>query len=119
MLRFLNIIAVLLAGACAFFLYSMKFETRMLEKKTAALAKTVKDERRSIAVLKAEWSHLTRPERIERLARKHLGLKPLKASQILTAKQYATLRGPTPAEVAARLLGQPVPPQSGRRASLY
>ncbi|MGI9387155.1 MAG: cell division protein FtsL [Methyloligellaceae bacterium] len=103
MLRFLNIIAVLLAGACAFFLYSMKFETRMLERETAALTKTIKDERRSIAVLKAEWSHLTRPERVERLARKHLGLQPLQVYQMsdlkdLPTPQSANHASPDPAD---------------------
>lgn len=82
MLRFLNIVAVLLAGASAFFLYSMKYETRMLDKRTVELARKLKDERRSIVLRRAEWSHLSRPERLERLARKHLGLKPLEVHQI-------------------------------------
>jgi cell division protein FtsL len=91
MLRFLNIVAVLLAGAFAFFLYSMKYETQSLEKRKAGLERQKEDLHRSIAVLRAEWSHLTRPERVERLARLHLGMKPLEVHQIA---QLETLRLP-------------------------
>ncbi|GBF26114.1 cell division protein FtsL [bacterium MnTg02] len=86
MLRLLNVVAVVLAGAFAFFLYSMKFETRTLESRTVELARKIKAERQSIAILKAEWSHLSRPERIERLARTHLGLRPLEVRQISELK---------------------------------
>ena len=58
-------------------------------------------------------------KRIDRLARKHLGLKPLKARQLLTAKQYEALRRPSPAEVAARLLGQAAPLKTRRQAALH
>jgi hypothetical protein len=37
-----------------------------------------------VAVLRAEWSMLNRPERIERLAKKYLNLAPATPQQLLT-----------------------------------
>ena len=37
-----------------------------------------------IAILKAEWAYLSRPDRIEQLAERLLELKPLGAHQIIT-----------------------------------
>jgi hypothetical protein len=35
-------------------------------------------------LLQAEWSSLTRPERLQKLASEHLKLQPIKASQFVT-----------------------------------
>lgn len=117
----MRVISLFLAGcvvAFAFVIYELKDETRALDQRAAELRQSIRAERDAVAVLRAEWSHLNRPERIEKLARKHLGLTPLKASQYLTASQYEALRQPSPAEVAARLLGQPAPLNPRRQASL-
>ena len=48
------------------------------------LQKDIETERDGVAVLRAEWSLLNRPERIERLAQKYLKLAPARASQLVT-----------------------------------
>ena len=117
-MRVFNLLLVGCVITLAFVIYELKYESRALEQRVADVRQSIRTERDAVAVLRAEWSHLNRPKRIERLARKHLGLKPLKASQYLTAKQYEALRQPTPAEVAARLLGQPDPSSGHRQAAL-
>lgn len=117
----MRVFNLLLAGALAalvYTIYGLKHESRELGQRIAEVKLSIRAERDAVAVLRAEWSHLNRPKRIERLARKHLGLKPLKAKQFLTARQYEELRQPTPAEVAARLLGQTQELKTRRQAAL-
>ncbi len=84
MLRFVNISLVLGLVALAYVIYQVKYESRALDVEIASLGKEIDEERDSIAVLRAEWSLLNRPERIERLAQKYLKLAPAKPAQLLT-----------------------------------
>jgi cell division protein FtsL len=84
MLRFVNICLVLGLVALAYVIYQVKYETRALDAEIASLNKKIDEERDAIAVLRAEWSLLNRPERIERLAKKYLKLAPAKPLQLVT-----------------------------------
>ncbi len=84
MLRFVNICLVLGLVALAYGIYQVKYEARGLDADIASLGKKIDEERDSIAVLRAEWSLLNRPERIERLAQKYLKLAPAKPFQLVT-----------------------------------
>lgn len=84
MLRFVNICLVLGLVALAYVIYQVKYEARGLDAEIASLGKRIDEERDALAVLRAEWSLLNRPERIERLAQKYLKLAPAKPSQLLT-----------------------------------
>ncbi len=117
-MRVFNLLLVGCLAVLVYTIYGLKYESLALERHVADVRQSIRAERNAVAVLRAEWSHLNRPKRIERLARKHLGLKPLKAKQFLTPKQYEALRRPSPAEVAARLLGQTAPLQTLRQAAL-
>lgn len=77
----------------ALVIYEVKYETRMLDARTDELHKAIEEERNAIAVLRAEWSLLNRPERIERLARKYLGLEPLEAQRMVTLNGMETPQG--------------------------
>lgn len=87
MLRFVNICLVLGLVALAYVIYQVKYEARVLDEQIVALNKKIDDERDSIAVLRAEWSLLNRPERIERLARKYLKLEPVRPQQLVILDQ--------------------------------
>ncbi|HET7851330.1 MAG TPA: hypothetical protein VFK91_01115, partial [Methyloceanibacter sp.] len=76
MLRFVNICLVLALVALAYVIYEGKYEARALDEDIGGLRKDIETERDAVAVLRAEWSLLNRPERIERLAEKHLKLAP-------------------------------------------
>jgi cell division protein FtsL len=84
MLRFINICLVLGLVALACVIYQVKYQARGLDADIRALNQQIGEERDAIAVLRAEWSLLNRPERIERLAQKHLKLAPAKPVQIVT-----------------------------------
>lgn len=117
----MRVINLLLAGCVitfAFVIYELKYETAELSERVAELRESIRGERDAVAVLRAEWSHLNRPDRVERLARKHLGLEPLKARQLLTISQYKALNRSNAAEMAARMLGQSLPARSRERAAL-
>lgn len=84
MLRFVNICLVLALVALAYVNYQVKYEARGLDEEIVALNKKIEEGRDAIAVLRAEWSLLNRPERIERLAEKHLKLGGTQPQQLLT-----------------------------------
>src|SRR6478736_808505 len=84
MLRFINICLVVALVALAYVIYDGKYEARALDEDIGGLRKDIETERDAVAVLRAEWSLLNRPERIERLAAKHLKLAPARPQQLVT-----------------------------------
>jgi len=115
MLRFVNICLVLGLVALAYVIYQVKYEARGLDSEIAALGKRIDEERDALAVLRAEWSLLNRPERIERLAQKYLKLAPAKPSQLLTVNTVTDrdfdrtrpdIAAPAPAAKAAKSAGK-------------
>lgn len=68
-MRFITTTSIFLALASAFLLYGLNYDTRQLEARVAQEELSVSKARSDIAVLKAERAYLTRPERIEPLAR--------------------------------------------------
>ncbi len=83
MLRFVNICLVLGLVALAYVIYQSKYEAHALDERIIVLNKEIETERDALAVLRAEWSLLNRPERIERLAQKYLKLAPAHPQQLL------------------------------------
>ncbi|MCV6574444.1 MAG: hypothetical protein OIF58_01810 [Cohaesibacter sp.] len=83
--RFLNL--VLFCGVLlgAFWLYQVKQQARETEAQIADLQRQIDVEKEALLLLKAEWSYLNRPERVQKLAERfaeQLGLKEVKAHQI-------------------------------------
>ncbi|WP_374305430.1 hypothetical protein [Methylocella sp.] len=83
MVRILNVLAVLALIGSAIYAYSIKYDTIFHAEKIAKLKHQIKAEQDRVATLKAEWSHLTRPERVQMLADKFLDLQPLALRQIV------------------------------------
>jgi cell division protein FtsL len=87
MLRLLNIIAVLALVGSAVYAYSIKYQTSYRAEQITKTKIEIRQERDAIAVLRAEWAYMTRPERIQQLADAYLsGMKRLDATQIVTAQ---------------------------------
>ncbi|MDZ4738439.1 MAG: hypothetical protein SGJ03_00855 [Alphaproteobacteria bacterium] len=83
MIRASGAIAIALLLLVSFALYNgvyrVKAQTRELKDLDGAITK----EAEAIRVLKAEWSFLNQPERLQDLARRHLTLGPTGARQIV------------------------------------
>jgi cell division protein FtsL len=92
MLKIANFVFVLATLGTASVLYSHEHATRGSERELAREKAAIVDTAEAIKLLKAEWSSLTRPERLQFLAQTQLGMKPM------TPDQYVT-----EAELAARL----------------
>ncbi len=91
-MRILNLAAFCFAVTSALLLYSLNYETRRLEAHVQAQERAADKARSDIAILKAERSHLSRPDRIDALARQ-LGLTPPRPDQILGASELSSLGG--------------------------
>jgi cell division protein FtsL len=83
MVRLLNLLAIIALIGSAIYAYSIKYETIFHAEKIAELKHQIRDEQDAIGMAKAEWAHVTRPERIRLLADKLLDLQPLALNQIV------------------------------------
>jgi len=82
MFRFLNVVVLAVLMSAAVYVYKIKYEATSQVEQIARLKADIKAEQSAIADLKAQWSDLNRPERIQALAEKHLALKPMAIPQI-------------------------------------
>ncbi|GEO81817.1 cell division protein FtsL [Pararhodospirillum oryzae] len=92
-------------------LFLVANEVGAREKELNRLHAEIRRTTESIHVLRAEWSFLNDPSRLERLADAHLGLKPVRPDQYVSLSQlpYAPLASaPAPDETPA-LAAQPTP----------
>jgi hypothetical protein len=63
--------------------YNLKLKTRALEGVARDLVTTLQDEGDFLALMRAEVSYLSRPERIDDMARKTLKLEPIASGQLV------------------------------------
>jgi cell division protein FtsL len=98
--KFLNALLVVTVLVSGFVLYSLEHNTRGLERRVAKLEHGIAEEIESTKFLNAEWSSLTRPDRLKKLADQHLGLKTLQAVQIVKLNE---LGQKVPAEPVMKL----------------
>ncbi len=102
MIRVTSLIWVSLAGAIGFGLYHLKQEVQALEDNLFRLNRNILTEQEAIHVLRAEWSYINQPSRLQSLAARHLDLQPTKPAQIGT---LATLP-PLPSSPAAPMVAE-------------
>jgi len=85
MIRLLNILAIAALIGSAVYAYTVKYETIYRAEQITKLKHEIQAERDAIGVLRAEWAHLARPERIQDLASKYLDLQPMTLNQVVMA----------------------------------
>jgi hypothetical protein len=81
MLRVLNILVIAALVLPAAYVYKIKFEATLQAERVSKLRAEIRRERDAIAILRAEWTQLDRPDRIQSLAQRHLKLRPVEVAQ--------------------------------------
>ena len=87
----------------AFWAYGSSYETRTLERQVARLEREIGARHQELAMLRAEWAYLNRPDRLHELAEMNfemLGLVPLSSDHFAETDQVAY-----PATTGPRELG--------------
>ena len=80
-MRLLHLIVVAALVSAAASVYKLKFDSALQAERVAKLAADLRRERDAIASLRAEWSQLDNPGRIQGLAERHLKLRQIDATQ--------------------------------------
>ncbi|MGH6854051.1 MAG: cell division protein FtsL [Aestuariivirga sp.] len=94
--KFFNAILVVTLLVSGFLLYSLEHSTRGYERNIARLERQISGSREEIKLLDAEWSSLTRPDRLQRLAAQHLELQTIQARQIVKLDELGSTVPPEP-----------------------
>ena len=81
-MRLVNLVVVVALVFAAMWVYKIKFDSTLQAERVAKLRTEIRIERDNLAALKAEWSKLDNPLRVEGLAKRHLALQPVDAAQI-------------------------------------
>lgn len=82
MIRLLHLLAISILIGSAAYAYSIKYDTLYYAEEVTKLRGKLGREREAIAVAKAEWSLLTRPDRLQRIVDQHLDLQLMSVNQL-------------------------------------
>jgi cell division protein FtsL len=81
MIRLLNICVIVALVVAAVYVYRIKFESTRKGEQVARLRLDIRRERDAVADLRAQWSRLDNPIRIQELAQRHLALRMIDSHQ--------------------------------------
>jgi len=81
-LRITALVYMACFAALAMGLYLVKYSVQNIQREVEATRTELAQEKESLHLLKAEWAYLNRPDRLNRLANKHLSLVPLDSKRI-------------------------------------
>jgi hypothetical protein len=105
MTRWLQIISVVAASGAAIFVFQIKYRAEKVADHATELQRQLDQENETISLLKAEWSLLIQPSRVQELVERHaelLKLKPLDPAQITNIENLPMRpAGPAPDDEAA------------------
>lgn len=102
MIRLLNVLAIACLVGTAIFAYSVKYETIFRAEKIVQLHEKLQAETDAIGTLRAEWEHVSRPERIGALADQFLTLQQPSLTQIVPITGLPD-KGPPQDEIGQKL----------------
>ena len=87
MWRFLHAAAIAALIGSAAYVYGVKYRTIYASEQLVKTRHLIDKEKDAINLLRAEYAHLARPDRVQALADAKLGLQPLALSQIATVDE--------------------------------
>jgi hypothetical protein len=82
MMRVMNICVIAALVAAAAYVYKIKFESTRQVERVAKIRMEIRREQDAVAALRAEWSALDNPVRIQDLSNRHLALQPIDPRQL-------------------------------------
>jgi hypothetical protein len=85
-MRIIHLFVIAALVFAATYVYRIKLDSTSRTERVLRLRAEIREQRDAIAALRAEWSKLDAPLRLQGLAERHLPLKPL------TATQYDSLK---------------------------
>jgi cell division protein FtsL len=94
MIKRSTIIFAVIASFAGWGLFQVKYRVLTLERQYKQARKNITETHESIHILKAEWSHLTNPERLKVLAQHHLHMHPIQASQLISWEKVPSAKEP-------------------------
>jgi len=119
-IKLLHVVAIGALVSSALYAYTIKYGTTLEAEQLQKIKSKAQREREAIAVLKAEWQFLTRPDRLQTLADRHLDLQPFSVTQVVRASDIPN-RGPKVDAIGRKLedlgLGLPTETPRDRKAS--
>ena len=80
-MRFIHLLVIGALVFAAAYVYRIKMESTSRTERVLRLNAEIREQRDAIATLRAEWARLDSPLRLQGLAERHLGLKPINATQ--------------------------------------
>jgi cell division protein FtsL len=89
MWRLMHGLAIAALIGSAAYVYGVKYETIYASEQLVKTRHLIGKEKDAINLLRAEYAHLARPDRIQALAESKLSLQPLALSQIATVGELA------------------------------
>jgi cell division protein FtsL len=81
-LRILHALSLLILVGSAVAVYKVKYDTTYEVQRIAKLRSEIRNENERLALLRAEWTRLAAPQRVQELATRHLNMKPLDVAQV-------------------------------------
>jgi hypothetical protein len=80
-MRILHLLVIGMLVFAAAYVYRIKMESTVRTERVLRLHADIREQRDAIAALRAEWTKLDAPLRLQGLAERHLPLKPINATQ--------------------------------------
>jgi cell division protein FtsL len=98
-----------IASCVGFALFQVKHEVIDVEKELTFALREINREEESLHVLKAEWSYLNEPQRLQALADKYLDVEPIVSDQMVTLTRVMD-HAMNPSVIATRSAQAPIRP---------
>ena len=80
-MRIIHLLVIAVLVFAAAYVYRIKMESTSRTERVLRLHAEIREQREAIAGLRAEWARLDAPLRLQGMAERHLGLRPIVATQ--------------------------------------